>query len=125
VEPEAVIKTSATIRLAIGAGAWLTPRLAGRAFGLDVPGNPQSPYLARLFGVRDVALGLGTLQSTGAARRQWLQAGLICDVADAAAAVMAGRRGYLSPLTATLVFAPAVLGIAMGAKALREPLAES
>ena len=45
--------------MAVGASAWATPRLAGKAFGLDADDNPQSPYLARLFGIRDIALGVG------------------------------------------------------------------
>src|SRR5437764_61462 len=64
----------AGVRMAIGAGAWATPRLAGRLFGLDVAGNPQAPYLARLFGARDLALAWGALGAEGSARRQWLLA---------------------------------------------------
>jgi hypothetical protein len=44
------------VRLSIGVAAWTAPRLAGKLFGLDVAGNPQVPYLPRLFGVRDAAL---------------------------------------------------------------------
>src|SRR5207245_5660578 len=53
------IKGLAGLRVAIGVTAWLFPNLAGRLFGLDPESNPQAPYLARLFGVRDIALGLG------------------------------------------------------------------
>jgi len=55
-ENDQTIKSLATLRVAIGASAWATPRLAGKAFGLDAAGNPQSPYLARLFGIRDIAV---------------------------------------------------------------------
>ena len=72
------------IRVSIGAGTWLAPRLAGRLFGLDPPGNPQLPYVGRLFGVRDVVLGAGAQLATGDSRRLWLQLGLACDAADAA-----------------------------------------
>ena len=51
----------AASRLAIGVASWTTPRLAGRPFGLDARANPQSPYLARLSGVRDVVLAWGVL----------------------------------------------------------------
>jgi hypothetical protein len=108
------------LRLAVGLGAWLTPRVAGRAFGLDPAANPQSPYLARLFGVRDVALAVGTTQAAGPARRQWLQLGVACDVADAAAALLAGRAGYLPKVSAALVFAPAVAAAAMGVAAIAD-----
>jgi hypothetical protein len=83
------------LRLAIGVGAWATPRLAGRLFGLDAGANPQSPYLARLFGVRDIALGWGIMGTHGAARRQWLATGIACDAADALAGVAGGRPGRL------------------------------
>jgi hypothetical protein len=60
---DTAIRNLSTLRTAVGLGAWLTPRLAGKAFLLDPDGNPQSPYLARLFGARDVALAYGTLNS--------------------------------------------------------------
>ena len=110
----------AGVRLAIGAGAWATPRLAGRMFGLDSASNPQSPYLARLFGVRDIALAWGALGSEGSARRQWLLAGLACDAADTLAGVAGGRGGYLPKLTSALVSGTALSAIALGAAALRE-----
>lgn len=106
------------MRLAIGAGAWLTPRLAGRLFGLDAAANPQSPYLARLFGVRDIALGWGALTSEGDTQRQWLAAGLACDLADAAAGVLGGRSGYLPKAASVLVTGTAVSAAVLGAAAL-------
>jgi hypothetical protein len=119
--PDDAIRNTAILRLAVGIGAWLFPSLAGRLFGLDTAGNPQSPYFARLFGVRDIALAVGTLQSGGAARRTWVQVGLMCDVADAAAAGLGGRAGYLSGPTAVMVAIPAVAASAMGVKALQAP----
>src|SRR5437763_5179842 len=114
------LKTLAGVRMAIGAGAWATPRLAGRLFGLDVAANPQAPYLARLFGARDLALAWGALGAEGSARRQWLAAGLACDAADALAGLAGGRGGYLPKPTTAPVRATALAGIAMGAVALRE-----
>jgi hypothetical protein len=70
-----IVKALAGLRMAIGTAAWVSPRMAGKAFGLDADENPQSPYLARLFGARDVALGWGALRSEGETRRQWLLAG--------------------------------------------------
>jgi hypothetical protein len=119
VESEFAVKGLAALRIAIGAGAWLAPRMTGKGFGLDAGANPQSPYLARLFGARDVALGLGTLQASGAAQRQWLQLSIAVDAADAVAAVAAGRAGYLSPVAAGLVFAPAAAAVALGVSALQ------
>jgi hypothetical protein len=110
----------AGLRLAVGIASWSTPRLAGRLFGLDAEANPQSPYLARLFGVRDVALAWGALGSEGEARKRWLTAGLACDVADVLAGIAGGRRGYLPKLTSALVSGPAVSAVVLGAAALSD-----
>ncbi len=107
------------IRLAVGAGAWLAPRLTAKAFLLDMDANPQAPYLGRLFGARDVALGYGTMTSSGPALRKWLTAGLACDVADTLAAVAGGRDGSLTRLQTVLLLAPAITGVGMGLVALK------
>ena len=108
------------LRVAVGVASWLTPRPAGKLFGLDVAANPQAPYLARLFGARDVALAWGTLSSEGGARRQWLLAGLACDAADALAGVAGARGGYLPKLTGALVTGTALSAVALGAVAIGE-----
>jgi hypothetical protein len=113
------IRALAGLRLVVGAGAWLAPRATGKAFMLAPDDNPQSPYLARLFGARDAALAYGTLDSSGDAQRRWLVAGLACDVADTLAAIAGGRRGYLSPVQTVLLAAPAVSAVAMGVIALQ------
>jgi len=115
-----VLKALAGTRIAIGVSAWATPRLAGRLFGLDSAANPQAPYLARLFGARDVALAWGALGSSGDARRQWLLLGLACDGADALAGVAGGRAGYLPAVTSALVTGTALAALGLGALALRE-----
>lgn len=104
--------------MAIGVASWTTPRVAGKLFGLDAEANPQSPYLARLFGVRDVALAWGAIGTEGDARRQWLTAGLACDVADAVAGIAGGRSGYLPKLTSVLVSGTAVTAAVLGVLAL-------
>ena len=62
------LKALVGLRIGIGVASWATPRVAGKLFGLDAKANPQSPYLARLFGARDIALGVGALSSEGDAR---------------------------------------------------------
>jgi hypothetical protein len=104
----------------VGTASWATPRVAGKLFGLDATANPQSPYLARLFGVRDVALAYGVIATDGETQRQWLAAGLACDVADAFAGIAGGRAGYLSKLTSVLVTSTALSAVVLGTQALRE-----
>jgi hypothetical protein len=106
--------------MAVGVASWATPRLAGRLFGLDAEANPQSPYLARLFGARDLALAWGVLGAEGNARRQWLVAGLACDAADVLAGVAGGRGGYLPKVTSVLVSGTALSAVALGSVALRD-----
>jgi hypothetical protein len=114
------LTTLAALRLAIGTASWATPRIAGKTFGLDASANPQSPYLARLFGVRDFALGYGILTTTGETRRQWLAIGAACDVADAVAGIAGARAGYLPKVTSFLVTGAAVAAAGLGVAALRD-----
>jgi hypothetical protein len=117
--PDAAAKHLSLLRVLVGAAAWLMPNLTGKALMLDMDGNPQAPYLGRLFGVRDAALGAVTFAAQGEARRKLLVAGVAVDSADAAAAVLGTRAGYLSRLAGTLLAAIALGGLAMGAMALR------
>ena len=114
------INNLAALRLAIGVASWATPRVAGKLFGLDAGANPQSPYLARLFGIRDIALAWGTLGSEGETQRQWLIAGLACDAADTLAGIAGGRGGYLPKATSVLVTGTALSAAVLGASALRQ-----
>ena len=50
-------------RMTFGVAAWLAPRPVGKALGLDMAGNPQAAYLARVLAVRDVALACGALRN--------------------------------------------------------------
>src|SRR3954471_8216987 len=113
----------AGLRSVIGVSAWVAPDLSGRLFGLDPAGNPQASYLARLFGVRDLALAVGLQNAEGDAGKLWLQAGIACDVADAAAGVLAGRGGRISPFATVLVTGAALSAAAMGVAALRDDAA--
>src|ERR1700712_2634343 len=109
-----LVTSLATTRVVLGVSAFAAPRLAGQAFRIDADANPQAPYLARLFGARDAALGIGVLTSSGDAQRRWLRIGTGCDVADALAGIAAGRAGYLPKPAAVLVTAAAVGGIVLG-----------
>ena len=54
----------------------------------------------------------------GSGRRTWLQMGLVCDTADAAAAGIGHKDGYLDAQTAIMLATPAVTAVALGSAAL-------
>lgn len=107
------------LRLAIGVSAWAAPNVTAKVFGLDPEGNPQGAYLARLFGVRDIALA-GFAQGAGGDSKPlaW-QLGIASDLADAAAAALGARNGTLSKQTAILAGGTALAAAALGAAALQ------
>jgi hypothetical protein len=96
----------------------LAPRLSGRLFGLHPAANPEAPYLGRLFAARDLALAYGLGTSTGSQRSLWLRVGLACDVADAAAGLLCGRRGELTKFSTVLVTSTALAAAGLGVAAL-------
>lgn len=106
-------------RIGIGAVAYANPGLAARLFRLDAQGNPQAPYLSRIFGSRDIVLGALTLAATGSARRNLVLAGMAADGADAVAGYLAGRDGYVDQTTSAMLTAPALMAVVAGAVGLR------
>jgi len=78
-------------RIAIGALAWAAPELGLKS--LTFKGEPQAAYLFRLFGARDVALGVLTLVAPPTQKLALLKAGIAVDAADAGAGVLALRSG--------------------------------
>jgi len=112
--------TLAAARILIGTVALAAPVEGARLFRLDTTGNPQLPYMMRLFGGREIALGAATLLARGAAQRQLVAFGIAVDAADTAAAFLAGRDGSVSRTTSVLLAAPAVAATASGVSGFRE-----
>lgn len=101
-------------RIAIGIGALASPDLASKLFRLDGPGNPQLPYMTRMFGSREIALGAATLVSKGAARKQLIALGIAVDGADAFAGLDAFRAGSVDKQTSIGLTVPAVAAVVAG-----------
>lgn len=102
-------------RTLAGAGAWLAPELSAHALGTRPRLHPPLPLALRLFGVRDVAMGLAYLTAGDEERDRWLAIGMAVDTADAAAALLAARRNRLplssmAPIAVTALCAVAVAG---------------
>jgi hypothetical protein len=104
-------------RIVVGAAAWVAPQTSLRKGLLDAEA-PQSPYLLRLFGARDVALGAITLMAPPATRPALLKVGLGVDAADAAAALLALKAGQLKPVTGLVMAGAAGAAVASGVQAL-------
>ena len=85
--------TLPALRIAIGAGAWAFPGLTGKLFGFKGMDDPETTYMGRLFGVRDVVLGAGVLASSGDAKKLWWRLGILADAADAAASYQGLKAG--------------------------------
>lgn len=70
------------IRLGAGAVALAKPdTMAALAVG-DSAGSTATGYFARLFGIRDVAYGIGLVSAAGNDRKRWLLLGIATDVSD-------------------------------------------
>lgn len=94
-------------RVAIGVGTLARPDLFPRLLGVDSGTAARMAWLGRMFGAREVALGLGLLRASGpTAEREWLLGGAISDAVDAVAFAGALRAGVVRrPLAAAFVAA--------------------
>jgi hypothetical protein len=94
--------------------------LTQKLLGLDPETNAQAAYASRLFGVRDAALGVGLLCTSGDARRLWWKVGIGCDLADAAAGIVSAAQGQLPASTRVRVvlIGAGFIGASLGAAAL-------
>ena len=124
-EPREAALLHARGRIAVGAAFVLFPSLAGRMWiGSDAARRPVK-VLARAFGARDLAIGLGVVIALdrGAPVRGWLEGGVLSDAVDVCAALLAGdsipanlRRGALA-----LGASSALLGAGLS-RALDQPV---
>ena len=93
--------------------------MAAKTFQLDPTANPQVPYVLRLFGAREIALGLVTLLARGRARRGVIGLGVAVDAADAATGFLALRDGSVSRKTAYTLIVPAAGAVGVRAAGAR------
>ena len=107
-------------RIAVGALSFAQPALAAKMFGLDIANNPQGPYLARLFGSREIAIGTATLLARGTTRRNLVLAGIGVDAADAATGVLGIQDKSVPVRTGVMLIVPAILSVLSGFAGLRQ-----
>lgn len=101
-----------------GAAAWLAPDLAARMLGAAE--GPTSRFALRLFGVRDVAMGVGYLTASAVEQQRWLAIGMVVDAADAVAALAAQRQGLLQRTVGVLVAVTALTAAGTAAWSRRQ-----
>ena len=118
--PEQARQAIIGIRLSTGTLGALAPRPLGRLFGIRAEDNPAGPFIGRLYAFRNVAIGAVLAEGDEEEVRRWLQWGIVIDVADAAAALAGGLRGYLPKRAAVSIVAFAAAVAALGVIASRD-----
>jgi hypothetical protein len=118
--PEQARQAIIGFRLTTGTLGALAPRPLGRMFGIRPEDNPAGPFIGRLFAFRNLALGAVLTDGDEEEVRRWLQWGVAIDVADAAAALAGGLRGYLSKRATGSLVAVAATVAALGVIASRD-----
>jgi len=102
----------ALVRVCAGIGLGGTPRQFLRLEEPILPGGSMA-LLMRTVGIRDLALGLGTLRSVRAGRaddiERWIGAGLVSDTLDVAAGLAAARTMGARGVFSAAVAAPMVV----------------
>jgi hypothetical protein len=78
-------------RIVVGVALLAAPRRAGQVLIGTAAASPSVAVITRIAGVRDIALGAGTLAALAEGRaRRWLRWGAVCDLVDGCAAARAG-----------------------------------
>jgi hypothetical protein len=125
VNPRDLALAHARGRMVVGAAFVLAPGLAGRLWIGDDARRGAVKVVARAFGARDLAIGLGVVIALdrGAPVRGWLEAGALSDALDFMASLLAGDSipPDLRRFALALGGGSAALGAAL-ARALDEPI---
>ena len=108
------------------------------AAGLALGGKPETflrfepaftgtsmPLLLRTVGIRDLAVGAGTIAAAWSSSdrdlKRWLAAGLLSDVLDVAAGTAGARSTGLRSISSALIASPMVAAGVYALRELREP----
>lgn len=108
-------------RVAFGAAVLARPEVLTRGMRIDSSTARRIGWLTRMFGVRDMVLGGGTLYalSRRGAPGPWLVASVLSDATDAAALTAAIRQRQVSAPPAVLGAGMALVSVAVHARAAR------
>ena len=109
------------IRGCVGVGALFAPSATGKLMGIDAEENPAAPYLARLFGVRELFMVAPfALGASDDVIDFTLRCGVAVDSVDALAAVAAGVTKSLPTQAAVMAGLVATAAAGLGAFACTE-----
>lgn len=86
-------------RITVGVGSWIAPAIASKAMGFYGPPDGGQAYMLRLFGVREIALGVATARCASASQANLLAVGSTIDLADTLAAILGIRSGRIAKRT--------------------------
>ncbi|MFI8568776.1 hypothetical protein ACIGGF_19685 [Rhodococcus sp. NPDC078407] len=108
------------LRSTAGVVSWVSPAHSWRAFGLGRMSQAGSAGVAtRLFGVRDLALGMALHHPSAEVRTAAVEAGIAIDALDVVASVLGRRAG--APATSLIgVAGGAALFVALGVKIIAD-----
>jgi hypothetical protein len=99
----------ACIRLFNGLAALLVPHMLLKRLGVDTDGNPAALYMARMFGIRTVLIGIDLLVQKRDRRARALQEAVVIHASDTLAAVLASKTGKLpQPMDRVIVVISAI-----------------
>ncbi len=101
-------------RVAVGAAAVAAPEMVTKNLGVDPVSNPQATYLTRLFGLREVALGLATLAARGRSGKGVIGIGVLVDAGDAFTSWQAMQQGQITRKSAMTLLVPAAGAVGSG-----------
>ncbi|GAB2977309.1 DUF4267 domain-containing protein [Nocardioides montaniterrae] len=105
-------------RIVIGIGAFFAPELTARIFGLSPETNAHLPYMSRMFGAREIAVGAITLTATGEARTRLAMVGVAIDAADATNGLLELKSKRVPVLAGGMLAVVASGAVASGVLAL-------
>ena len=99
------------IRTGIGVVMVAQPSLLPRILGADRVTAERVSWLTRMVGIREIAIGSGTVAAPG---RGWILAGIASDIGDGLSVASAVRARHVNRVTGAGTVLAAAVGIAMG-----------
>jgi len=94
-------------RLTLGLVSFVLPRTMMNVFGLSSARNPSGPFIARLFGAREMLMAYQLYQASDEELEEVLRQGIMVDGSDALGAMLSLLRGEISFRTFLMLTAAA------------------